>query len=379
MKKPKTSSIRSPRKRKQPALYSPTSHKEERDITRALQLSLRKIPSDNEISEDESEPEEGDSPEEEADNFACSDQDEPEEYKIKWSTQIQEVQVDNFNQPSGPNKTLPSSQGAKNFFELMFTKKVWYHICKETNVYAKQRMAIDPNVKWETLTVGELKAWIGCLIAMGLNHKNNIRMYWEPVWRLPVVADRFTENRFMAIKKYLHLADNSVIAENKDSQPDRLAKIRPLLDLLLTNFHSNYQPGRFLTVDEDMCKFKGRNVMKQYMKAKIIKWGYRIWKLCDSSSAYTLNLDVYTGGTERKREKGLAYDVVMEMMDKYLEKNHVVVMDNFFTSVPLFLDLLSRSTYACGTVRLNRKLLPEEYGEEKGLSPALQIALVNMW
>jgi len=369
MKKPKTSSIRSPRKRKQPALYSPTSHKEERDITRALQLSLRKIPSDNEISEDESEPEEGDSPEEEADNFACSDQDEPEEYKIKWSTQIQEVQVDNFNQPSGPNKTLPSSQGAKNFFELMFTKKVWYHICKETNVYAKQRMAIDPNVKWETLTVGELKAWIGCLIAMGLNRKNNIRMYWEPVWRLPVVADRFTENRFMAIKKYLHLADNSVIAENKDSQPDRLAKIRPLLDLLLTNFHSNYQPGRFLTVDEDMCKFKGRNVMKQYMKAKIIKWGYRIWKLCDSSSAYTLNLDVYTGGTERKREKGLAYDVVMEMMDKYLEKNHVVVMDNFFTSVPLFLDLLSRSTYACGTVRLNRKLLPEEYGEEKGLSP----------
>src|ERR1700722_513283 len=174
---------------------------------------------------------------------------------------IQEVQVDNFNQPSGPNKTLPSSQGAKNFFELMFTKKVWYHICKETNVYAKQRMAIDPNVKWETLTVGELKAWIGCLIAMGLNRKNNIRMYWEPVRRLPVVADRFTENRFMAIKKYLHLADNSVIAENKDSQPDRLAKIRPLLDLL-TNFHSNYQPGRFLTVDEDMCKFKGRNVMK---------------------------------------------------------------------------------------------------------------------
>ena len=65
-----------------------------------------------------------------------------------------------------------------------------------------------------------------------------------------------------------------------------------------------------------MCKFKGRNVMKQYMKAKIIKWGYRIWKLCDSSSAYTLNLDVYTGETERKREKGLAYDVVMEMMDK---------------------------------------------------------------
>jgi hypothetical protein len=238
----------------------------------------------------------------------------------------------------------------------MFSNKVWYHICKETNTYAKQRMLLNPDPKWKSLTVAELKAWVGCLLAMGLNQKNNIRMYWEPPWRLSVVADRFTEDRFMAIKKYLHLADNSAVIECKTSKPDRLAKIRPFLDLLLTNFHSNYQPGRYLTVDEDMCKFKGRNSMKQYMKAKIIKWGYKIWKVCDASSAYTLNLDVYTGAIEGKKEQGLAYAVVMKMMDRYLDKNHVVVMD-FFTSVPLFLDLLTKSTYACGTVRLKRKFL----------------------
>ena len=105
----------------------------------------------------------------------------------------------------------------------------------------------------------------------------------------------------MGIKKYLHLADNSITAENKASQPDRLAKIRPFLNLLRTNFHSNYQPNRFLTVDEDMCKFKGRSPMKQYMKAKIIKWGYKIWKLCDSTSGYTINLGVYTGANEGKK------------------------------------------------------------------------------
>jgi hypothetical protein len=369
MQKTTTSTTPSPRKRKQPSIFSPPSHKEEKEITRALQLSLRKIPLDDEISEDESEHEEGDFQDEEADDFGSDVRNEPKQYEIKWSNRIQEVQVNNFNQLSGPTKTLPSQQGVKNFFELMFTKKVWNHICKQTNIYAKQQMELKLDLKWETLTVGELKAWVGCLIAMGLNHKNNIRMYWEPVWRLSVVADRFTENRFMAIKKYLHLADNSVIAEKKASQPDRLAKIRPFLDLLLTNFHSNYQPSRILTVDEDMCKFKGRNAMKQYMKAKIIKWGYRIWKLCDASSAYTFNLDVYTGATEGKREKGLAYAVVMKMMDQYLDKNHVVVMDNFFTSVPLFLDLLTRSTYACGTVRLNRKFLPEEYGKREDMSP----------
>ena len=116
-------------------------------------------------------------------------------------------------------------------------------------------------------------------------------------------------------------------------------------------------------------------MQKQYMKAKIIKWGYKIWKVCDASSAYTLNLDVYPGAAEGKKEQGLAYSVVMKMMDQYLDKNHVVVMDNFFTSVPLFLDLLTRSTYACGTVRLKRKFLPEEYGKREDMSPGHILAI----
>jgi len=177
MQKTSSSTTLSTRKRKQPTFFSPPSHKEEKEIARALQLSLRKIPLDDEISEDESEHEEDDEKEEETDDFGSDVQNETDPYETKWSNRIQEVQVNNFNQPSGPTKTLPSRQGVKNFFELMFTKKVWNHICKQTNIYAKQRMLLDPNLKWKTLTVGELKAWIGCLIAMGLNQKNNIRMY----------------------------------------------------------------------------------------------------------------------------------------------------------------------------------------------------------
>jgi hypothetical protein len=145
---------------------------------------------------------------------------------------------------------------------------------------------------------------------------------------------------------------------------DKLAKVRPLMNLLRENFQAQYRPGQYLTADEDMCKFKGRNTMKQYMKAKIIKWGYRIWKLCDTADAYVLNFDVYTGAKDGKKD---TTSVVMELMEGYLDKNHVVVMDNFFTSVPLFTDLLNRSTYACGTIRSNRKYLPEEFKKEQKL------------
>jgi hypothetical protein len=191
-------------------------------------------------------------------------------------------------------------------------------------------------------------------------------MYWDSTWKLSMVADRFTRLRFLSIKKYLHLADNKSLNDQKATKPDRIGKIRPLLNLLVGNFQANYQPGRYLTADEDICKFKGRHHLKQYLRAKIIKWGYKIWKLCDATTAYVLDLDVFGG---KKSENSAPYDAVMNLMEGYLDKHHVVVMDNHFTSVPLFIDLLERSTYACGTVRLNRKYLPREFKEKKQMSP----------
>ena len=44
-------------------------------------------------------------------------------------------------------------------------------------------------------------------------------------------------------------------------------------------------------------------------------------------------------------------------------------MDNFFTSIPLFTDLLNSSTYACGTVRINRKYFPENFKNAKDSNP----------
>ena len=88
-------------------------------------------------------------------------------------------------------------------------------------------------------------------------------MYWDATWKLSLVANRFTRERFLSIKKYFHLADNQSLGDQKGSSPDRIGKIRPLLNLLVGNFKSNYKPGCYLTADEDMCKFKGRHHLKQ--------------------------------------------------------------------------------------------------------------------
>ena len=63
---------------------------------------------------------------------------------------------------------------------------------------------MKPDPEWKAVTVAELKAWVGCLLAMGLNKLPNIRMYWESTRKLSLVSRRFTRDRFLSIKKYLH-------------------------------------------------------------------------------------------------------------------------------------------------------------------------------
>jgi len=106
-----------------------------------------------------------------------------------------------------------------------------------------------------------------------------------------------------------------------------------------------------------MVKFEGRSTLKQYMKDKLVKRGYKVWMLCDSFG-YNLKFEVSTGKKEGTVEAGLGGRVVLDLCKELQNKNHVVYMDNFFSSNILFENLLTKKIYACGTVRTIQKCLP---------------------
>ena len=119
-----------------------------------------------------------------------------------------------------------------------------------------------------------------------------------------------------------------------------------------------------LSVDEAMIRFDGRLGSKQYMPKKLIKWGLKLWLLCDASTlstGYCVALSVYTGKDEHDEQLNLdrGYKVVMRLMRNYLLRYHHVYADNFFTSVHLAEDLLQADTYMCGTTRNTRKEFPK--------------------
>ena len=141
-----------------------------------------------------------------------------------------------------------------------------------------------------------------------------------------------TWKRFEKLSQYIHCST----AADEDAG-NKLAKVRPLITLCETNFRLCFCPSQNLSVDEAMIQFDRRLSWKQYMPKKPVKWGLKLWCLCDSDTGYCVAFNVYIGSNRDNQQANLdlGYRVVMGLMPNYLNKHHHVFADNFFYVGPL--------------------------------------------
>ena len=145
-----------------------------------------------------------------------------------------------------------------------------------------------------------------------------------------------------------------------------LHKIKPLVKMYQDNFHLKYRPGRFLSLDEKSCRFRGRVKFLTYNKDKPNKWSMKLLEVADSKNGYVCGFDIYCGKNETScANNAQVMDpdgtqttrTVIGLLDsvQLLEKGHIVYLDNFYNSYQLNLELYARDTFVCGTLRSNRK------------------------
>lgn len=120
---------------------------------------------------------------------------------------------------------------------------------------------------------------------------------------------------------------------------------------------SNYLPSSYVTCDESMIIFKVRSAIKQYMPKKPIRWGYKVWCIADSATGFVFKFDVYMAKSDCPGDT-LGEKVVLNLTTD-VRPGSLAVFDNFFSSVTLLERLYERKIYACGTVKTNRKHLPD--------------------
>ena len=76
----------------------------------------------------------------------------------------------------------------------------------------------------------------------------------------------------------------------------------------------------------------------------------------NKKARYVLNLEIYKGKTSEDQHN--SFNVVTKLVERYQGHGHTVLMDNNYTSVPLFFSLQASEFTAVGTVCENRKEIP---------------------
>ena len=195
---------------------------------------------------------------------------------------------------------------------------------------------------------------------MGISDLPQFALYWHQNDFIGNTGIKKTMSRarFERLTRYLHVSDRENEPGRNEPNYDKLYKIRPVLEMVQQSFARYYKAGQNQTIDEGMIAYKGRLSYIQYLPAKPIKRGIKVWMRCDADTAYLHQFDIYLG-KQQNSPNGLGYDVVMKLCRNIFGKNHHIYCDNLFTSIPLVKDLLANKTYCNGTMRANKKYLPD--------------------
>lgn len=223
-------------------------------------------------------------------------------------------------------------------------------LVEESIKYAQQ------NGREFTIDKEEMTAFLGINFIMSINILPNLESYWctDEAIGNSRIQKVMTRARFREILQNLHFSDNE-----KQDKEDRATKVRVILNHFNQCFQAARQNTSCQSIDEHMCKFKGKSGMKQFIRNKPIRWGFKLWFRCSSFDGYLYELDIYLGKKQNKTSGfGVGESVVLQLTELLKDSYVTIYADNFFASPILAKTLLENGIYFNGTVRSNRKGMP---------------------
>jgi hypothetical protein len=263
--------------------------------------------------------------------------------------------------------------GPRSFFDLFFDDALIDTIVAGTNenIGVRKLNGIDP--AGADVTADDIRALFGVLLRMGAMKARLLDDYWDTDIGWDPVRTVFSAKRFRTIFRSL-----SVSADAPQPNPsDRLAAVQHFVDELNKRFAAALIPGEWVCIDETMIEFRGDHDSVQFLPKKPIPLGFKCFTI-STSFGYVLCQRLYEGKTGGVSDTGLTERLVLELMEPYghfaavtaaadedavaaVDGPHrIVVMDSFYSGVPLFKKLFDDNTLAVGRLSAGRALYPKE-------------------
>lgn len=254
--------------------------------------------------------------------------------------------------------------------ELLLSEKVKKEILEKSpvelfeiffSIELKNYILQATNENGQVLDMTDLDGFLGILIFSSYNKRTNFRDYWSTDLYLgsEIVRQAMSRNKFVSIKSNLKFC-----LEKDMNEHDKVRKVRPILNIFRENIMKFVFFSTALSIDEMMLKFFGRLSIKQFIRAKPIRFGIKMWAVC-SSDGYLFSFDVYCGknSEEGKKLSNIAQgsQVVLQMINDLLTdrsprklSDFHLYFDNLFCSPDLLVHLKKLNVRATGVVRKDR-------------------------
>ncbi len=181
------------------------------------------------------------------------------------------------------------------YFKQFFDDELIEFISAQTNIYCiQQKVEKNLNCKLLETDKNEIEQFIGILLFMGIYPLPQYRMYWNPKYNLPHIAQALQGgvNIFEILKGFLHFSDNSKLPVRNSSLYDILYRIRPILDSVVSKCQ-RLEPEEYHSLDEKIISTKCHSSLKQYNPRKPHKWGFKVFSRC-GVSGIIYEFEVYT-------------------------------------------------------------------------------------
>ena len=190
-------------------------------------------------------------------------------------------------------------------FELVAGLEELIHLIVVQTNFSTQQKGRD-----FTVHNNELKAFLVINYIMAINKLPTIAEYWrvDNLIGNDIIKNTMISNRFREILQNLHFADKIY-----DDKTDRGFKVTPVIDHLNKKFDEVLSSDKEQSINEHMVKFKGRSGMKQYIKSKSIKCGFRFWFRCSSKTGYLYQMHIYLG-KKQNTEFNLGEEVLLKLI-----------------------------------------------------------------
>ena len=236
-----------------------------------------------------------------------------------------------------------------DFLKLFISDEFVDKVAKETKRYAGRQNQSTFQAKVDSSLIRSSHA---IMFLTGYLTPSNRRMYWEKREDTSniLVRKAMSRNTFDDVMRFTHFANSDHPKE------DPFWKVSLLFKTLNEKAAKFVEKTEYVSVDESMIRYFGPHPLKQFIKGKPTRFGFKIWAM-RTPLGELIHCVPYAGKKTNITRYGLSQgpDVVYGLVEKAgIVSGSKVVCDNLFTSLDLMDHLSAKGIGVLGTMRQNR-------------------------